>query len=76
MVSVVLLLFMADQDCLFAPSPWDYAAVQIDPVAMVLHLNDALALEAARRMNPKTYLVHLSWVSARPAIFEFQYSLQ
>ena len=70
-----MLLFMADQDCLFAPSPWDYAAVQIDPVAMVLHLNDALALEAARRMAPKIYLVHLAWVSARRSVLDLQHSI-
>ena len=50
-------------DIVFVPSPLDYAAVRMDPVAMVQHLGDPLALEAAQGINPKTYLVHLSWVS-------------
>ncbi|KAI0690781.1 hypothetical protein C8T65DRAFT_527480, partial [Cerioporus squamosus] len=50
----------------FAPSPLDYAAIRLDPVAMVKHLGDPLALEAARNIDPKTYLVHLSWDTAFP----------
>ncbi|RPD57878.1 hypothetical protein L226DRAFT_472381 [Lentinus tigrinus ALCF2SS1-7] len=57
---------MSDEDCFFAPTPWDYAAVRMDPVAMVQHLNDAQALEAATRIHPRTYLVHLSYDSVFP----------
>ncbi len=50
-------------DLPFAPSPWNYAVAQMDPVSMVQHLDDSQALEAAERIQPKAYLVHLSWVS-------------
>ena len=51
------------EDVVFVPSPLEYAAIRMDPVAMVQHLDDPLALEAAQGIHPKTYLVHLSWVS-------------
>ena len=51
------------EDIVFVPSPLDYAAIRMDPVAMVQHLGDPLALEAAQGIHTKTYLVHLSWVS-------------
>ena len=44
------------------PVPQTYAVIQLDPVAMVLHLNDANALEEARAMAPKKYLVYISMV--------------
>ena len=52
------------EDVVFVPSPLEYAAIRMDPVAMVQHLGDPLALEAAQDIHPKTYLVHLSWVSS------------
>ena len=51
------------EDVVFVPSPLEYAAIRMDPVAMVQHLDDPLALEAAHSIHPKTYLVHLTWVS-------------
>ena len=51
------------EDIVFVPCPLEYAAIRMDPVAMVQHLGDPLALEAAQGIHPKTYLVHLSWVS-------------
>ncbi|RDX48680.1 hypothetical protein OH76DRAFT_1352111 [Lentinus brumalis] len=53
-------------DLPFAPSPWNYAVVQMDPVTMVQHLDDSQALEAAERIQPKAYLLHLSWDSGLP----------
>ena len=51
------------EDVVFVPSPLEYAAIRMDPLAMVQHLDDPLALEAAHSIHPKTYLVHLTWVS-------------
>ena len=51
------------ESTVFVPSPLDYAAIRMDPAAMVQHLDDPLALEATQNIHPKTYLVHLSWVS-------------
>ena len=47
------------------PVPWFYAAIRMDPVAMVkdLGLNDAETLEAVEAFNPKTYLVYVNLVS-------------
>ena len=36
-----------------------YAVVRIDPVAMVEHLNDPIALQQARALLTKKYLVYL-----------------
>ncbi|KAI1790357.1 hypothetical protein LXA43DRAFT_1095508 [Ganoderma leucocontextum] len=40
----------------FCPAPGVYAAIRMDPTAMVAHL-DARALEEAQEIRPKTYLV-------------------
>ena len=47
----------------FCPMPYRYAAVRMDPVAMVKHLQDPLALAAARAMQCKTHLVYVDSVS-------------
>ena len=45
------------------PEPNLFAVVRMDPVAMVAYLNlDSVALEAARAMRPKKYLVYLDVV--------------
>ncbi|KAI0653325.1 hypothetical protein C8Q70DRAFT_1059397 [Cubamyces menziesii] len=44
---------------LFCPMPFLYAAIRMDPVAMVEHLQDPIALAAARKLQPKTYLVYI-----------------
>ena len=36
-----------------------YAVIQMDPVAMVKHLDDSIALEEARALRPQKYLVYL-----------------
>ena len=46
----------------FVPSPSRYAVIHLDPVAMVQHLNDEKALEAAEAMCPKKYLVYIDQV--------------
>ncbi|EIW54308.1 uncharacterized protein TRAVEDRAFT_85247, partial [Trametes versicolor FP-101664 SS1] len=43
----------------FSPSPGAYAAIRINPVEMVRHLQDDKALRAASAMQKKTYLVCL-----------------
>ena len=45
------------------PEPNLFAVVRMDPVAMVAYLTlDYVALEAARAMRPKKYLVYLDVV--------------
>ncbi|KAI0740880.1 hypothetical protein C8Q76DRAFT_607980, partial [Earliella scabrosa] len=41
------------------PHPCSYAAIQVDPVASVAHLNDENALAAARALYSRTYLVYI-----------------
>ena len=36
-----------------------YAVIQMDPVAMVKHLDDPVALKEARALRPQKYLVYL-----------------
>ena len=43
-----------------------FAVIRMDPIAMVEHLGDDVALRAAMAMRPKKYLVYLEHVS--PAI--------
>ncbi|KAI0690777.1 hypothetical protein C8T65DRAFT_618225 [Cerioporus squamosus] len=43
----------------YVPSPDTYAVIRMDPVAMVEHLNDAEALESAKALRPKSYLVYI-----------------
>ncbi|KAI0669566.1 hypothetical protein C8Q78DRAFT_186147 [Trametes maxima] len=43
----------------FCPLPYRYAVIQMDPVAMVRHYDDPIALSAAAAMRPQTYLVYL-----------------
>ena len=42
--------------------PHRYAAIRMDPVAMVEHLDDPLASAAARAMEARTYLVYIEEV--------------
>ena len=44
------------------PKPREFAVVRMDPVAMVERLRDPVAMEAARAMTPKKYLVFLQYV--------------
>lgn len=46
---------------LFTPSLGSYAAIRMDPIAMVRHL-DSKAIEEAASITPKTYLVYLMMV--------------
>ncbi|KAI0653324.1 hypothetical protein C8Q70DRAFT_1036704 [Cubamyces menziesii] len=50
----------------FCPMPYRYAAVRMDPVAMVEHLQDPIALSKARAIQPKTYLVFMEGVLELP----------
>ncbi|KAI0328986.1 hypothetical protein GY45DRAFT_1253846 [Cubamyces sp. BRFM 1775] len=43
----------------FCPMPHRYAAIRIDPVTMVEHLDDPIALAAAHAMETRTYLVYI-----------------
>ncbi|KAL1945508.1 hypothetical protein VTO73DRAFT_2359 [Trametes versicolor] len=43
----------------FSPSPGAYAAIRINPVEMVRHLQDDTALRAAGALQTKTYLICL-----------------
>lgn len=47
----------------FSPSPGAYAAIRINPVEMVRHLQDDESLRAASAMQTKIYLVCLELVS-------------
>ena len=49
-------------DLRICPSPHRYAVIRMDPVASVQHLNDPKALEAAKAMTTKSYLVWLGTV--------------
>ncbi|KAL1945496.1 hypothetical protein VTO73DRAFT_2347 [Trametes versicolor] len=50
----------------FSPSPGAYAVIRLNPVAMVQHLDDNDALQAAMAMQTKTYLVCLDIEMALP----------
>ena len=43
----------------FCPSPGSYAVIRIDPVAMVEHLHDQVAHDAAASMRVKSYLAYI-----------------
>ncbi|KAI0669551.1 hypothetical protein C8Q78DRAFT_1040799 [Trametes maxima] len=43
----------------FCPLPRRFAVIQMDPVGMVRHFDDPIALAAARSLEPKKYLVYL-----------------
>ena len=45
------------------PEGCRFAVVQMDPVTMVEHLNDAIATAAAMQLRPKKYLVYVHFVS-------------
>ena len=49
----------------FCPPGSAYAVIQMDPVAMVSHL-DARALEEAQELRPKKYLILTSFVRPLP----------
>ncbi len=56
----------SDGEITCIPSPWRFATIRMDPVAMVedLGLRDASGFVAkARKMSPKKYLVYLDLVS-------------
>ncbi|KAH9846489.1 hypothetical protein C2E23DRAFT_744022 [Lenzites betulinus] len=44
----------------FCPESHQYAAIRIDPVAMVAHFQDPVATAMAQALHPKTYLVYLN----------------
>ncbi|RPD70394.1 hypothetical protein L226DRAFT_470235 [Lentinus tigrinus ALCF2SS1-7] len=48
------------------PKARRFAVVRMDPVAMVEHLQDPLATNAARAMRPKKYLVYLEFPQDLP----------
>ncbi|KAI0800138.1 hypothetical protein C8Q74DRAFT_1191217 [Fomes fomentarius] len=48
------------------PKARRFAAVRMDPVAMVEHLQDPAATHAAKRMRPKNYLVYLEFPEDLP----------
>ena len=48
----------------FCPLPHRYAVIQMDPVGMIRHYEDPIALAAAEAMRPKKYLAYLTLVSA------------
>ncbi|KAH9935169.1 uncharacterized protein BXZ73DRAFT_76869 [Epithele typhae] len=68
----VHILAMAQQKQ-FCPMTHMYAAVEIDPVATVDHLNDPLATAAASRLKPKTYLAYISEPVGIPGLFSDYY---
>ncbi|TFK83903.1 hypothetical protein K466DRAFT_497572, partial [Polyporus arcularius HHB13444] len=43
----------------FCPSPGSYAVIRMDPIAMVEHLHDPVALSAAEAVEAKSYLVYI-----------------
>ena len=53
----------------FCPMPHRYAAIRMDPVAMVEHLDDPLALAAARAIEARTYLVYIEEVRSESFIW-------
>ncbi len=44
------------------PEEKSFAAIRMDPVATVRHLNDPAALRAAQAMSPRSYLIYLDCV--------------
>lgn len=55
----------------FFPLPGRFGVMQIDPVAMVEHLEDEEALAAAKAMQPKRYIGYLCDVSESDYAFAF-----
>lgn len=47
----------------FCPLPQRFAVIQMDPVGMVKHYDDPIALAAAQAMKPMKYIVYLRTVS-------------
>ncbi|KAI9067492.1 hypothetical protein FKP32DRAFT_1563692 [Trametes sanguinea] len=45
----------------FCPDSQRYAVIQMDPVGMVKHYDDPVALSAAQAMRPQKYLVYLDY---------------
>ncbi|OSC96647.1 hypothetical protein PYCCODRAFT_1440926 [Trametes coccinea BRFM310] len=45
----------------FCPDFQRYAVIQMDPVGMVKHFDDPIALSAAQAMRPRKYLVYLDY---------------
>ncbi|KAI0327916.1 hypothetical protein GY45DRAFT_1372780 [Cubamyces sp. BRFM 1775] len=50
----------------FSPTPGSYAVIRLAPVAMVRPFDDSEALLEAQAMQPKSYLVFLTWDLALP----------
>lgn len=55
-----------DSNVWFSPSTGTYAVISINAVEMVRHFEDDEALEAARLMQPKSYLICLTHVRGEP----------
>lgn len=54
----------------FAPLPGTYLTIRLNPVTMVEHLEDSVALDAARQMSVGTYIAYVEHVSRLVSIFE------
>ncbi|KAI9067486.1 hypothetical protein FKP32DRAFT_1563702 [Trametes sanguinea] len=52
----------------FCPLSRQYAVIQMDPVGMVKHFDDPIALAAAQAMRPKKYLVYLDHAIDLPSL--------
>ncbi|KAI0350613.1 hypothetical protein OH77DRAFT_1412657, partial [Trametes cingulata] len=57
----------------FCPSPFQYAVIRMDPVAMVEHFNDPIATSEARALDTKKYLVYLEMSLDLPFPTNFWY---
>ncbi len=55
-----------DSNVWFSPTPGTYVVIRINAVEMVRHFKDGDALEAARQMQTKCYLVCLERVCGDP----------
>lgn len=56
-----------DSNVWFSPNTGTYAVISINAVEMVRHFEDDEALEAARLMQPKSYLICLTHVRGESA---------
>ncbi|KAL7277705.1 hypothetical protein ACG7TL_008640 [Trametes sanguinea] len=50
----------------FSPSPGAYAVIRLNPLEMVRHFDDAVAIEQAKALTPRFHLVYLSLEMALP----------
>lgn len=49
-------------DTYYSPNACAYAAIRLDPVAVVSHLNDPQSSLEAQALRPQTYLIYLDYV--------------